>query len=30
MILYTENPKDAPRKLQELISECVKIAGLKN
>ena len=27
MILYTENPKDATRKLQELINECVKIAG---
>ena len=30
MILCIENPKYATRKLQELINECVKIAGLKN
>ena len=29
MILYIENPKDATRKLQELISEFVKVAGYK-
>ena len=27
MILYTENPKDATRKLLELINECGKVAG---
>ena len=27
MILYTENPKDATRKLLELISELGKVAG---
>ena len=27
MILYTENPKDATRKLLELISEFGKVAG---
>ena len=27
MILYTENPKDATRKLLELINEFVKVAG---
>ena len=29
MILYIENPKDATRKLLELISECGKVAGYK-
>ena len=29
MILYTENPKDATRKLLELISEFSKVAGYK-
>ena len=29
MILYTENPKDAIRKLQELINELGKVAGYK-
>ena len=29
MILYLENPKDATRKLLELISECGKVAGYK-
>ena len=29
MILYTENPKDATRKLLELISESCKAAGHK-
>ena len=29
MILYTENPKDATRKLLELINECGKVAGYK-
>ena len=29
MILYTENPKDATRKLLELISELGKVAGYK-
>ena len=29
MILYIENPKDATRKLQELINEFGKIAGYK-
>ena len=29
MILYTENPKDAIRKLLELINEFGKIAGYK-
>ena len=29
MILYTENPKDATRKLLELISESDKVAGYK-
>ena len=29
MILYTENPKDAPRKLLELINEFGKVAGYK-
>ena len=29
MILYIENPKDAVRKLLELINEFVKIAGYK-
>ena len=29
MILYTENPKDATRKLVELINEFGKIAGYK-
>ena len=29
MILYIENPKDATRKLQELISEFGKVAGYK-
>ena len=29
MILYIENPKDATRKLLELISECGKLAGYK-
>ena len=28
-ILYVENPKDATRKLLELISECGKVAGYK-
>ena len=28
-ILYTENPKDATRKLQELINEFGKVAGYK-
>ena len=30
MILYTENPKESIRKLQELISEFSKVAGYKN
>ena len=29
MILYIENPKDATRKLLDLISECGKVAGFK-
>ena len=29
MILYIENPKDAPRKLLELINESGKVAGYK-
>ena len=29
MILYTENPKDATRKLLELINEFDKVAGYK-
>ena len=29
MILYIENPKDAIRKLLELINECGKVAGYK-
>ena len=29
MILYTENPKDATRKLVELISEFSQVAGYK-
>ena len=29
MILYTENPKEATRKLLELISEFGKVAGYK-
>ena len=29
MILYVENPKDATRKLLELISESGKVAGYK-
>ena len=29
MILYTENPKDASRKLLELINEFGKVAGYK-
>ena len=29
MILYIENPKDASRKLQELINEFGKVAGYK-
>ena len=29
MILYTENPKDAARKLLELINEFGKVAGYK-
>ena len=29
MILYTENPKDANRKLLELINEFGKVAGYK-
>ena len=29
MILYTENPKDATRKLLELITEYSKVAGYK-
>ena len=29
MILYTENPKDATRKLSELINEFGKVAGYK-
>ena len=29
MILYTENPKDATRKLLELINEFAKVAGYK-
>ena len=29
MVLYTENPKDAIRKLLELINEFGKIAGYK-
>ena len=29
MILYIENPKDATRKLLELISESDKVAGYK-
>ena len=30
MILYKENPKDATRKLLELINEYSKVTGLKN
>ena len=30
MILYTENPKESIRKLQELISEFSKVAGYKS
>ena len=30
MILYIENPKDATRKLLELINEFGKVAGYKN
>ena len=30
MILHIENPKDATRKLLELINECHKVAGYKN
>ena len=29
MILYTENPKDSIRKLLELISEFIEVAGYK-
>ena len=29
MILHTENPEDATRKLLELIDECSKVAGYK-
>ena len=29
MILYIENPKDAIRKLLELISEFIKVVGFK-
>ena len=29
MILYIENPKDSIRKLLELISEFIKVAGYK-
>ena len=29
MILHLENPKDATRKLLELINECGKVAGYK-
>ena len=29
MILYIQNPKDATRKLLELINECGKVAGYK-
>ena len=29
MILYIENPKDSIRKLLELISELIKVAGYK-
>ena len=29
IILYIENPKDAPRKLLELINEFGKVAGYK-
>ena len=29
MILYVDNPKDATRKLLELINECGKVAGYK-
>ena len=29
MIMYTENPKDSIRKLLELISEFIKVAGFK-
>ena len=29
MILYTENPKDATRKLLEIINEFGKVAGYK-
>ena len=29
MILYLENPKDATRKLLELINEFVRVAGYK-
>ena len=29
MILYIEDPKDATRKLLELINECGKVAGYK-
>ena len=29
MILYVDNPKDATRKLLELISECGKVTGYK-
>ena len=30
MILYIENPKDATRKLLELINEYSKVAGYRN
>ena len=30
MILYIQNPKDATRKLLELINEYSKVAGYKN
>ena len=29
MILYIENPKDAPRRLLELINEFAEVAGYK-
>ena len=29
MIIYIENPKDATRKLPELINECTKVTGYK-
>ena len=29
MILYIKNPKDATRKLLELINECSKVSGYK-